>query len=199
MSDENEVTTVEQLSALPLGTWIIDAKDEAWALFDTAVLFRQRMWRSKNGHSFVAHEGIPLPAGLADIDADCEHVKLTIEGWQCARCAVVVNEPPEPEPQPKPEKGRAWFYSDGFGDWIGVSPDFDNIIALAQDVLARPHDQAAKDRYAFEVAPLMVAISETETDDEEGNAGYPTGYGLSLIISHLVERISRDRPAGVEE
>jgi hypothetical protein len=185
MTTDNTITTIEQLEALPLGQWIIDADGEGWALFDTNMGGRQRMWRDQKGKLFVAHSEIKLPAGIADpeFDTPCEHTKLNFEGWQCNRCAAVINEPP-PAPEPvKPEPGRGWFYADDSGEWCGMSPDFDNIIALAEDVAARPHNTAARDLYEFEISALSRVFDDMDAVD--------IAHGLSLIISHLVNRKGR--------
>jgi hypothetical protein len=182
MTTGTTVTKVEELEALPLGQWIIDADEAGWALFDTNMGGRQRMWRDRKGKFFVAHSEVKLPALLVvpEFDTPCEHTKLNFEGWQCNRCAAVINEPP-PAPEPvKPEPGRGWFYADDFGEWCGMSPDFDNIIALAEDVDRYPHRPASRDLYEFEVAALSRVFAEMEAED--------IARGLSLIISYLVSR-----------
>jgi hypothetical protein len=195
MTTDNTITTIEQLEALPLGQWIIDADGAGWALFDTNMGGRQRMWRDQKGKFFVAHSEVKLPALLVvpEFETPCEHAKLNFEGWQCNRCAAVINEPP-PAPEPpepvEPERGRAWFYMDSFGEWCGMSPDFDNIIALAEDLHTRPHDNAARDRYEFEIAALSRIFAELSADDlkDGGDGSDGIHLGLSLIISHLVNR-----------
>lgn len=174
------ITTVEELERLPLGQWILDADGQPWVLIDTNVMVRQRMWRDKRGHYYVSHSGVKLPATLVVLEGGCDHVKLNVEGWQCARCGHVVNEPPPPPEEVKPEPGRAWFLADHLGDWVGMSPDFDNIIALAEDSIRRPHDDAAHDRLSFEVAALARAFRGEELDEED------VAQGLELIIRHLV-------------
>lgn len=179
----NTVYTLGELEALPLGQWLEDAEGIPWVLFDTNVMVRQRMFRSRDGRLFVAMSEINLPAHLADFVGECEHKKLNIEGWQCARCGAVVNEPPAPPVVEEPEPGRAWFYGDHFGEWCGMSPDFDNIIALAEDKLDRRHDQAARDRFEFEINALAKAL-----DDEESRP-----IGLGLIVEHLVRRAREEQ------
>jgi hypothetical protein len=108
MSNENEVTTKEQVDALPAGTWVIAADGTQACLFDTHIGFPQRMWglKPKGGPvgSFVAITGLTLPLHLADIDEPegytCPHPRPN-ECGQCQRCG-----------KPGVGKRREWFFDE---------------------------------------------------------------------------------------
>lgn len=89
----NEITTQEQVNALPVGTWIIDAEGTVACLFETHMGFPQKMWgiRLKGSpiSSFSAVENAKLPLHLAEIDESegftCPHFHSN-ECGQCLRC-----------------------------------------------------------------------------------------------------------------
>jgi hypothetical protein len=93
---ENDVTTPEQVDALPAGQWVIAADGTEACLFDTHMGFPQHMWgiRHDAGRpvgSFTAMANLPLPLHLADVIENaghlCQHRRAN-ECGQCLRCGL---------------------------------------------------------------------------------------------------------------
>ena len=91
-----QVTTSDEVAALPVGQLAITADGDVICLFDTHIGFPQRMWgRKPNGgtrgrFSSFSHLGsIELPIDLADLDwgdgPRCQH-PATNECGQCLNC-----------------------------------------------------------------------------------------------------------------
>lgn len=91
----NTIETVEEVSVLPFGQWVIAADNTVACLFDTHVGFPQRMWgvlTSSGGiRSFVALEQLKFPLALADAimkpGQTCKH-RSANECGQCLRCGT---------------------------------------------------------------------------------------------------------------
>lgn len=90
MSDEYVAESVEQLRALPIGTWVIDADGDPWCLVNTHVMHPQVMWMGRKGKSLVAIDQIALPAHEGEFEGDCEHRWGHNECGHCRRCGQVV-------------------------------------------------------------------------------------------------------------
>lgn len=81
--------------------------------------------------------------------------------------------------------GEGYFVANAFGDIDRLSPHYADLIALADDVANRPHDQATRDRFDFEVIGLAQMIVVT-IDEDEGDPNF-----LSQILATLIEDAAR--------
>lgn len=66
----------------------------------------------------------------------------------------------------KPGADGGWFFANDFGDPEQLSPGYDDMLGLAVDVVNRPHDQAARDRFEIELQDMARFLTLITTAEE---------------------------------
>lgn len=87
----NTIFTPEEVDALPVGQWVVDADGTARCLVNTNVGWPQRMFMTSSG-SYTATDYVAYPLRLADLEDDfvCAHAWGTNECGHCRCCGQVV-------------------------------------------------------------------------------------------------------------
>lgn len=103
--DANTIETPEQTAELPAGTWVADNDGTYWCLFNTHIMWAQRMWKAEKTQSYTSLDSLPYPLQLAELGEErdgyvCPHTRIQ-ECGQCVRCGVVAGDP---------EKWRAYDF-----------------------------------------------------------------------------------------